>query len=234
MILLSSSLNTIIIILISTIFLFIVYKLLFSKGSSKKRNSLLIIGPSLSGKTTFFYFLLGQKDAKTVVSMQINKVENYPCELISKIKKYDIYDIPGTGYFKDKIFEFIENSLILLLFIDSTEKNSIIQASEYLYDLLNSDKLTDDIKILVCCNKQDGGFPKSKKMIENELSKEIENLIKIKQKNNLEDKEQIGTLFQTKGKFSFKIFDNVSFVETDKKSEYQNAIKKIKEILEIN
>ena len=64
-------------------------------------------------------------------------------------------------------------------------------------------------------------------MIENELSKEIENLIKIKQKNKLEDKEQIGILFQNKGKFSFKMFNNVSFLETDMKSEYQSVIKAI-------
>ena len=131
----------------------------------------MIIGPSLSGKTSFFYHLLGQKDSKTVVSMQINKVENYSCELISNINRYTIMDIPGTGYFKDKILDYLDNVLILLLFIDSTEKNSIIQAAEYLYDILNSDKLNDDFKIFICCNKQDAGFPKSKKMIENELSK---------------------------------------------------------------
>ena len=89
------------------------------------------------------------------------------------------------------------------------------------------------MNLFICCNKQDGGFPKSKKMVENELTKEIENLIKIKQKNNLEDKEQIGTLFQIKGKFSFKMFSNVTFIETDMKSEYINVIKKIKETLEI-
>ena len=142
-------------------------------------------------------------------------------------------DIPGTGYFKDKILDYLDNVLILLLFIDSTEKNSIVQAAEYLYDILNSDKLNDEFKIFICCNKQDAGFPKSKKMIENDLSKEIENLIKIKQKNNLEDKEQIGTLVQMKGKFSFKSFDNVSVLETDMKSEYQSIIKNIKTTLEI-
>ena len=36
-----------------------------------------------------------------------------------------------------------------------------------------------------------------------------------------------------KGKFSFKSFDNVSFLETDKKSEYQSLIKNIKTTLEI-
>ena len=233
MVILSTSINTILIITISTIILILIFRLLFSKGSSKKRNTIMIIGPSLSGKTSFFYHLLGQKDSKTVVSMQINKVENYSCELISNINRYTIMDIPGTGYFKDKILDYLDNVLILLLFIDSTEKNSIIQAAEYLYDILNSDKLDDDLKLIICCNKQDTGFPKSKKMIENELSKEIENLIKIKQKNNLEDKEQIGILFQNKGKFSFKMFNNVSFLETDMKSEYQSVIKAIKDALEI-
>ena len=230
---LTTSINTILVITISTIVLILIFRCLFSKSSSKKRNTIMIIGPSLSGKTTFFYHLLGQKNSKTVVSMQINKVENYSCELISNINTYNIMDIPGTGYFKDKILDYLNDTLILLLFIDSTEKNSIVQAAEYLYDILNSDKLNDDLKIFICCNKQDAGFPKSKKMIENELSKELENLIKIKQKNNLEDKEQIGTLFQSKGKFSFKSFDNVSFLETDMKSEYQSVFKNIKNALQI-
>ena len=224
--------NTIIIITITTILLLIIYKLFFDKNKSQKKNSITIIGPSGSGKTTFFYYLLGHKETKTVASMQINKVENYGTELLSQIKKYDIIDIPGTGYFKDKIIELLSSTIILLIFIDSTQKNSIVQAAEYLYDILNSDKYNEDIKLIICCNKQDAGFPKSKKMIENELNKEIENLIKIKQKNNLDDKEQIGTLFQIKGKFSFNMFSNITFLETDIKSQYQTVIKKIRDILE--
>ena len=224
--------NTIIIITITTILLIIIYKLFFDKNKSQKKNSITIIGPSGSGKTTFFYYLLGHKETKTVASMQINKVENYGTELLSQIKKYDIIDIPGTGYFKDKIMELLSSTIILLIFIDSTQKNSIVQAAEYLYDILNSDKYNEDIKLIICCNKQDAGFPKSKKMIENELNKEIENLIKIKQKNNLDDKEQIGTLFQIKGKFSFNMFSNITFLETDIKSQYQTVIKKIRDILE--
>ena len=225
--------NTIIIIAITTILLLIIYKLFFDKNKNQKKNSITIIGPSGSGKTTFFYYLLGHKDTKTVASMQINKVENYDSEILSKIKKYDIIDVPGTGYFKDKIMELLSSTIILLIFIDSTQKNSIIQAAEYLYDILNSDKYNEDIKLIICCNKQDEGFPKSKKMIENELIKEIDNLIKIKQKNNLDDKEQIGTLFQMKGKFTFNMFSNITFLETDIKSQYQTIIKKIKDILDI-
>ena len=226
-------LNTFILIIVTTAVLLILYKLFFDKNKSQKKNSITIIGPSGSGKTTFFYYLLGHKETKTVASMQINKVDNYSNELLSNINSYDIIDVPGTGYFKDKIMELLPSTVILLLFIDSTQRNSIVQAAEYLYDILNSDKFTDEINIFICCNKQDAGFPKSKKMIENELKKEIENLIKIKQKNNLEDKEQIGTLFQMKGKFSFSMFNNLSFFETDIKSQYQSVLKKIKDTLEV-
>ena len=226
-------LNTIILLAITTIFIIFIYKFFFNKNKKQKKNKIMIIGPSCSGKTTFFYYLLGHKNIQTVVSMQINKVLNFNSEMLSNNNPYDIIDVPGTGYFKDKIMELLPFTIILLVFIDSTSKNSIIQAAEYLYDILNSDKYNEELNLYVCCNKQDGGFPKSKKMIENELTKEIENLIKIKQKNNLEDKEQIGTLFQIKGKFSFNMFSNITFLETDIKSEYNTLIKKIKDALEI-
>ena len=225
--------NTILIIIITTIIFIILYKLFFGKNKKAKKNTIMIIGPSGSGKTTFFYYLISQKTIQTVISMQINKVQNFASKILSDINTYDIIDIPGTGYFKEKIIEFLPFSIVILIFIDSTQKNSIIQAAEYLYDLLNSDKYSEDIKLFICCNKQDGGFPKSKKMIENELNKEIENLIKIKQKNNLEEKEQIGTLFQMKGKFSFKMFSNIAFLETDMKSEYASVIKKLQDTLEL-
>ena len=226
-------LNTIILLAITTIFIIFIYKFFFNKNKKQKKNKIMIIGPSCSGKTTFFYYLLGHKNIQTVVSMQINKVLNFNSEMLSNNNPYDIIDVPGTGYFKDKIMELLPFTIILLVFIDSTSKNSIIQAAEYLYDILNSDKYNEELNLYVCCNKQDGGFPKSKKMIENELTKEIENLIKIKQKNNLEDKEQIGTLFQIKGKFSFNMFSNITFLETDIKSEYNSLIKKIKDGLEL-
>jgi signal recognition particle receptor subunit beta len=225
--------NTVLIITITTVILIIIYKLFFDKSKKSKKNNIMIIGPSGSGKTTFFYFLLGHKNIKTVASMQINKVKNFASQILSNINTYDITDIPGTGYFKEKIIDLLPTSIITLLFIDSTQKNSIVQAAEYLYDILNSDKYNEDIHLCICCNKQDGDFPKSKKMIENELNKEIENLIKIKQKNNLEEKEQFGTLFQMKGKFAMKNFNNVSFLETDVKSEYATVVKKIKDVLEL-
>ena len=72
---------------VSTIALLIIYKCLFSKGNSKKRNNIMIIGPSLSGKTSFFYHLLGKKNAKTVVmilhppSLQRRMIDEYSSRL---------------------------------------------------------------------------------------------------------------------------------------------------------
>ena len=68
---------------------------------------ILTIGIPGSGKTTFFYYLLGQKNIQTVISMQINKVQNFASKVLSDINTYDIIDIPGTGYFKEKIIEFL-------------------------------------------------------------------------------------------------------------------------------
>ena len=36
-----------------------------------------------------------------------------------------------------------------------------------------------------------------------------------------------------KGKFTFNMFSNITFLETDIKSQYQTTIKKIKDILDI-
>ena len=60
----------------------------------------------------------------------------------------------------------------------------------------------------------------------------ISEIINIKKKNNLDDNVQIGTLFHMKSKFNFKMFNNVEFIECDKKSEYNSLIKRMKEILE--
>jgi signal recognition particle receptor subunit beta len=222
--------NTIIIILISTLLIFILYKFIFNKNKKITKNSILIIGPSESGKTTFFYYLIENPNIKTIMSMQINELKDHQIKFLNN--KHTIIDVPGTGYYKDFIMNKLNETKLLLLFINSTDKNSIVQSSEYLYDILNSDKFNDEINIIICCNKQDENFPKSKKMIENELEKEIDNLKNIKQKNNLDDNVQIGTLFHMKSKFNFKMFNNVEFIECDKKSEYNSLIKRMKEILE--
>jgi signal recognition particle receptor subunit beta len=50
------------------------------------------------------------------------------------------------------------------------------------------------VPIVIACNKQDLKFAKSKKIIESELKTEVENIKTIKQKNNIDDTAQLGTL----------------------------------------
>ena len=156
----------------------------------------MIIGPSQSGKTTFFYYLIGNENQKTIMSMKPNELNDMKISFLNN--KYDIIDYPGTGYYQEMIINKIIQTKIILLFIDSSDKNSIVQSAKYIYDILNSDKFDLDTNLVICCNKQDNNFPKTKKIIEDELNKEIENLKIIKQKNNLEDSVNMGYIFQMK------------------------------------
>jgi hypothetical protein len=70
-------------------------------------------------------------------------------------------------------------------------------------------------------------FPKTKKIIESELNNEIENIKLIKQKNNLDESNQMGSLYSMKAKFNFNNFKNVHFVECDKISQYNSLIEDI-------
>lgn len=164
--------------------------------------------------------------------MQINEVQSYQSKFLTKV--YDIVDIPGLGYFKESIIQKLPESKLIVLFVDSSERSSIIAAGEYFYDILNCDKFHENTPMVISCNKQDLNFPKTKKMIENDLSSEIENIKTIKQKNNLDDREQIGALFRMKKRFTFAAYKNISFIETDKKSSFANLIQHIKGILSEN
>jgi polynucleotide 5'-kinase involved in rRNA processing len=70
----SQILNTIILIIISSIILYILYKILFGRSKKVIRNTIMIIGPSQSGKTTFFYYLIGNENQKTIMSIQPNEL----------------------------------------------------------------------------------------------------------------------------------------------------------------
>lgn len=163
--------------------------------------------------------------------MEINHIKNFKQKEIEGLINLEIMDIPGLGFYKQKILDTLPNAKLIILFLDSNEKQSISLASEYLYDLLNSESFDDMINIIVACNKQDLKFSKNKKLIESEISNEIENIKTIKQKNNLDDSSTLGTLFNMKTKFKFDMFKNVQFVDTMKNSKFQNLVEKIKELI---
>ena len=230
----SSSLisNSFYLIGISTFAAFCVYKYIFRSKKQIKTNSIVIIGPSQSEKTSFFYYLLGKEKTETVVSMQMNEVDNFKSKFLKS--SYDLIDIPGQGYFKESILENIQEAKMILLFVDSTERSSIVTAGEYLYDILNSDKFNVNVPFVIVCNKQDMNLPKNKKMIENNLATELENIKQIKQKNQLDDNAQVGVMFNMKQKFSFSMFKNIKFVESDKTSKYEGLIETMNKLLDDN
>jgi signal recognition particle receptor subunit beta len=176
--------------------------------------------------------LIGNDSKKaTLTSMDLNLLEQASLPSLEEKGKFDVLDVPGQGFFRTKIIETLPNAKMVILFLDSEEKESILRASDYLYELVNSENFDEMTPVLIACNKQDSRFPKTKKLIETEMANEVENIKQIKQKNNLEDSSQIGALFAMKSKFSFYLFENIFFVETDKSSDYASLIKLINELL---
>jgi signal recognition particle receptor subunit beta len=162
------------------------------------------------------------------MSMDVNLVEKFNISSIEDIVSLDVMDIPGQGFFKTKILDTLPNAKTIIVFIDSTDKESITRAADYLYDVINSEYFDEFTPIIIACNKQDLKFPKTKKIIESDLNNEIENVKQIKQKNNLEETSQMGTLFSMRTKFNFNMFKNIQFVETDKTNGYESLINLLK------
>jgi len=57
----------------------------------------------------------------TVTSMEINEFHNYITEVF-KEEPLNIVDIPGQGFYRLKIMEFLPSAKIILVFIDSSDK----------------------------------------------------------------------------------------------------------------
>jgi signal recognition particle receptor subunit beta len=108
--------------------------------------------------------------------------------------KCDLIDIPGQGFYKTKFLNMLDRARCIVVFLDSTDKQSLAYAADYIYEVLNSQNYDDKVPIIIACNKQDLKFAKSKKIVESELKAEVDNIKNIKQKNNIEDTNQIGTL----------------------------------------
>lgn len=165
------------------------------------------------------------------MSMDVNLVENFSVPTLENKSNVCVLDVPGQGFFKTRIIDTLPNANLIITFLDSTDKQSIAQAAEYLYDILNNEHFDDSTPLIVACNKQDLKFPKSRKIVEADLTNEIENIKQIKQKNNLEDSSQMGALFSMRNKFNFSQFKNVHFVETERKNGFEALIKEINKLL---
>ena len=80
--------------------------------------------------------------------------------------KTNLVDIPGQGFYKSKIIDMLDSSKGIVVFLDSTDKQSLALAADYIYEVLNSQNYDEAVPIIVACNKQDLKFAKSKKIIE--------------------------------------------------------------------
>ncbi len=163
--------------------------------------------------------------------MDINLITSTKLDEIHSQNLYDVIDVPGQGFFKTKIAETLINAKLILVFLDSNDKPNISHAAEYLYDILNNENFDEFCNIIIVCNKQDLKFSRNKKIIESELTSEIESIKQIKQKNNLEDISTLGNLSNLKTKFKFDLYKNIQFVETDKNSKFESVIKTLKDNL---
>lgn len=216
------------VVILTCIVLFSIYFLMSKnkKQVSKIKDHILICGPNSTGKTTFFYSLISNKSPLTVSSMEVNEYKNF--ELTSNSddtsvkKKFNIVDIPGIGYFKEYLLERIASSKAILIFLDSSDRKSLVEVSEFIYDIINEESLDESTKIIIVCNKSDSKFAKGKDVIESELTNEVEGKKVMKQKNTLEEQTKVGNLFNLKAKFSFKVYENIYFVESTKENEFND------------
>ena len=194
------------------------------KGSSSAiRDKILLCGPNNTGKTSFFYSFISQKPIPlTVSSMAVNQFDKLEVKKDQQTKALTILDIPGIGYFQNKIIENIDSSRAIVVFVDSADKKCLNEASEFLYEIINHESFDDDLRLIIACNKSDNKFSKGKTIIESELNNEVDSKKLIKQKNNLEETIQVGKLFNLKAKFLFKMYSNISFVECTKEDNFSS------------
>ena len=130
--------------------------------------------------------------------MEVNSYDNlkFNNSNNSSYNFFKVLDIPGIGYFKSRLIDNISNSKVIIVFIDSSDKKSVVEASEYLYDIINSEEYDDESNLVIACNKSDLKFAKGKSVIEVELNNEVDAKKLIKQKTNLEDQSnELGKLF---------------------------------------
>lgn len=142
--------------------------------------------------------IISNKILNTISSMDINEAKNiqFVNKNGSKSSNFNIIDIPGIGYFKDTLMTNISSSKIIIVFIDSSDKNSLHDASEFIYNIINSEDFDEESNMIIACNKSDLKFSKSKSIIENELNSEVDAKKLIKQKTNLdEENNQLGKLY---------------------------------------
>ncbi|ESO09666.1 hypothetical protein HELRODRAFT_92244, partial [Helobdella robusta] len=139
-------------------------------------NDVLILGLCNSGKTLLFTRLLVNKVVDTYISVK----ENKSSLTFNNHKSLNIIDIPGSDSIRLRIFDqyilFIFRAIIFLI-DGSTIQKEIKNAAEYLYTVLTDNLImSNQVPLLIACNKQDLGFAKGSTLIKSALEKELNQL----------------------------------------------------------
>ena len=218
----------------------------FQEDQKRKavRDRFLLTGPSCSGKTKLYYKLIGANITYTVSSSDVNETSGpvavkVPQRILAsgRVEGADqdstfttvsakFVDVPGHFCFKKAIQVESTGAKAIILLLDAKEKAKFGDAAEILYDLLGDiEVISEELPILVVCNKQDIPFAKTALQVERELVNEIEQIRKVRKASQQQEQDtanradldevsdddqqaQSGYLESLKGKFSFEQVPN--------------------------
>eukprot|EP00388_Colpodella_angusta_P000351 GDKJ01001301.1.p1 GENE.GDKJ01001301.1~~GDKJ01001301.1.p1 ORF type:complete len:216 (+),score=38.21 GDKJ01001301.1:31-678(+) len=139
--------------------------------TNRRPEKIVLIGTPDSGKTTLFYELFGQT-VETVSSLTYNQQK---LELSNGVM-VPIVDVPGHSRMRAIAMELLESATKVVFMIDSSEKQDIPIAAEFLFEILTS-KFSERLNLLICCTKQDlRGAARSPDVVIKDLQREIERL----------------------------------------------------------
>ncbi|CAH0555451.1 unnamed protein product [Brassicogethes aeneus] len=162
-----------IIIAVVVILLTLVIFALYKRRKSTKRG-VLLTGLCDSGKTVLFSQLVHNKYVNTHTSIKEN-IGNF----IINNDVLKIVDIPGHERLRNKFFENHKNFAKGIVFVvDSmTLQQDIRDAAEFLYNIITDPViLSNNVSLLILCNKQDQTLAKGCNVIKSIFEKELNTL----------------------------------------------------------
>ena len=101
---------------------------------------MLICGPSGSGKTCLLNYLATNEFWETVTSIEEKGVK---LAIEPEGEKLGFRDIPGHFHFRKLTIESAERAKVIILILDSKDKDKFSEAGSFLFDLLNNHQIFD-------------------------------------------------------------------------------------------
>ena len=147
---------------------------------------MLICGPNGAGKTVLVNYLATGEFRDTVSSFD---------DTLVSIKESTYWEIPGHFHLRSKLIKAAEGAKVIVLLLDSKDREKFTEAGWILFDLLNNNTVNENqTPIIIACNKQDLQFAKKSTVIELELEKQVEEFKKVRLQEWDDDDYQEGVL----------------------------------------